>query len=136
MTWQAPLAEAGEGDWEAYDHPAALSPDIAGDVAPGGGSPEDAVAHFYASRMRGDDRWQEVFPPPEEWPGLLERKLAKMAGWGFEGLRFLGRKPKSRNRYYVRVELDVRSGERLKSVTNEVTVQEREGSWLVVRPPT
>ena len=48
----------------------------------------------------------------------------------------MGRKPKSRNRYYVRVELDVRSGERLKSVTNEVTVQEREGSWLVVRPPT
>ena len=30
----------------------------------------------------------------------------------------------------------MRSGERLKSVTNEVTVQEREGSWLVVRPPT
>ncbi len=136
MSWAAPATQAGDNGWETYVETAEVVPDTAADVAPGGVSPEAAVAHFYASKMRGDERWLEVFPPEDEWEGLLERKLAKMKDWGYEGLRFLARKPKSRDRYWVKVGLDVRLGERLKSISNEVTVQERDGSWVVIRPPT
>jgi len=136
VTWAAPAIEAGEDGWENYASTAELAPDTADGVAPGGVSPEAAVAHFYASRMRGDSRWSEVLPPEGEREGVLERKLAKMKDWGYEGLRFLKRKPKSRGRYWVKVGLDIRLGDRLKSITNEVTVQEREGSWVVIRPPT
>ena len=134
--WSPPEAVEGENGWWTFTSTAELTVDNAAGVAPGGGSPEAAVAHFYASRIRGDERWREVLPPESEWDVSLPRKLAKMEPWGFEGLRFLQRKPKSRGRFWIKVGLDVRLGERLKSVVNEVTVQSRGDGWVVTRPPT
>ena len=58
---------------------------------PGDASPEAAVMHFYASRMRGDKRWQEVIPtPPSE---RLKRQIAEYDAWRFLKVRLVGKRP-------------------------------------------
>ncbi|MFN7142678.1 MAG: hypothetical protein ACK4YP_02800 [Myxococcota bacterium] len=125
--------EAADG-WQFYiDAPTWDGASVA-DLAPGTTSPEAAVVHFYASRIRGDTRWEEVLPA--ERTDLLARKLARMDGWAIRNLRLVARKQRSPARWYVKVALDlVRDGKEV-AFRDDATV-EREGErWVVARPPT
>lgn len=66
--------------------------------APGDASPEAAVLHYYASRIRGDSAWEEVLPPPDQRGERLQRKLEKVKTWRFESVQLLSLTPESEDR--------------------------------------
>lgn len=130
---QAETFEAGDG-WEYYTGERTWDAAAAADQAPGAATPEDAVVHFYASRIRGDGRWEEVVPA--ERSDVLVRKLEKLAGWRIRTLRLVARKARGGGRYYVKVALDVEREGRPIAFRDDVTVERHADRWWVTRPPT
>ena len=121
----------GEHGWETYVQPIEVTAEMEG----GSDSPEAAVVCFYASRLRGDAGWRSVLEePPSE---SMERKLEKLAGWSFRGVRLVGRRARSKGRWYIRIEQDVTIDGREDSAVNEVSVtQDPPGRFRVARVPT
>ena len=126
---------AGPDGWEPYVKPLTLKKDTARGVAPGHGSPEAAVVHFYASRIRGDDRYKEVLPPGWEQSGMLRRKLGKMSTWTFHEVTLLKRK-KIDHGYWIKLRMTIGYRGRTKTGTDEASVNRINGKWYVTRPPT
>jgi len=126
----------GPTRWEQYQASPTITSENAQGVSPGTSSPEAAVAHFYASRIRGDEAWQEVLPEEDQRSDTLRRKLERMADWHYTSMALVTRKPKSQQRFYVRVALELEIAGRHQAVQNEVTVQLIGDRWLVMRPPT
>ncbi len=135
-TWKPPATEPAENGWEQYESSPTITSENADGIRPGTGSPEAAVAHFYASRIRGDQAWEEVLPEEGDRSDMLLRKLQRMADWRYASMALVARKPKSQQRFYVRVALEVEAAGKLKTAQNEVTVQLIDERWLVMRPPT
>jgi hypothetical protein len=126
---------AGSDGWEPYVKPLTLKKDTVKGVAPGHGSPEAAVVHFYASRLRGDDRYKEVLPPGWEQSGMLRRKLDKMSSWTFHEVTLLKRK-KIELGYWIKLRMTIGYRGRTKTGTDGATVNRINGKWYVTRPPT
>lgn len=125
--------EAADG-WQFYiDAPTWDATNVA-DLAPGFDTSEAAVVHFYASRIRGDGRWEEALPT--ERGDVLLRKLERMDAWEIKTLRLVARKPRSPKRWYVKVTLDlVRDGKPV-AFRDDVTVERIDQRWVVTRPPS
>jgi len=125
--------EAADG-WQFYiDAPTWDATNVA-DLAPGCDTPEAAVVHFYASRIRGDRRWEEALP--SERGDMLVRKLERMDTWEIKTLRLVARKQRSPTRWYVKVALDlVRDGKEI-AFRDDVTVERVDQRWVVARPPS
>lgn len=125
--------EATDG-WQFYiDAPTWDAPAVA-DLAPGTGSPEAAVVHFYASRIRGDRRWEEALPA--ERTELVARKLARMDGWAIRTLRLVARKRRSPDRWYVKVALELLRDGKEVTFRDDATVEREGDRWVVARPPS
>lgn len=122
--------------WELYEKPLALTKDNVKDLAPGHGSPEAAVVHFYGSRLRGDNRYTEVLPPGWEKSPTLRRKLDKMARWTFVEVVLVKRKKTESGGYWIKLRMTIGYSGRTKSGTDEATVNQIGGKWYVTRPPT
>lgn len=125
-----PKTKPDKDGWEVHETPIVVKPENVKDLAPGQDSLEAAVVHFYASRLRGDRRYEEVLPTPQS--ESLKRKLAKMEKWRFFEVRILGRKKESENKSGFRMFLRLEEEEG----TDSGEVERIDGKWYVMRPPT
>lgn len=132
-----PSTRPGEDGWEEYVDAEPLTPEQAVGCAPGTATPEGALLHFYASRMRGDDRWEEVMIP--ERGRRLERKLKELATWRFLEVKLVARTVPPDMPDWVRIKLafriEVRPG-KVDSGEDDAGVQQVDGAWRVGRIPT
>jgi hypothetical protein len=131
--------QAGPADsegWETYSEPLTLTKDTVAGLYPGHGSPEAAVVHFYASRIRGDSRYKEVLPPDWEQSSSLKRKLERMSKWTFEKVTLLKRKKRRSERYWIMIEMTISYEGKTDSGSDEAEVRQIEGRWYITRPPT
>ncbi len=125
--------DAADG-WQFYTEAPTWDASAAALLSPGGASPEAAVVHFYASRIRGDQKWEEALPTIRS--AALTRKLERMADWQIHTLRLVARKQRGSGRYYVKVALDITRDGKSVAFRDDATV-EREGErWVVARPPS
>lgn len=126
---------AGPDGWEPYVKPLTLKKETVKGLAPGHGSPEAAVVHFYASRLRGDDRYKEVLPPGWEKSSTIRYKLEKMSTWTFHEVTLLKRK-KIEGGYWIKLRMTIGYRGRTKTGTDGATLNRIDGKWYVTRPPT
>lgn len=134
ITW------APEG-WEAYVDSKIIDINSAKGLFPGQASPEAAVTHFYASFIRGDQRYREVLPgyyhqDVQQTPEALRRRLQEYEKWKFERVQLFQRKHVPPNVYWVQVYMEVSFQNESESGTDEIMVQKIDGEWYVVSPPT
>lgn len=133
--FDAPETFEAEDGWQFYTNAPAWDLPAVAELFPGDATPEAAVVHFYASRMRQDLRWEDVLPAVRS--DQLVRKLAKMDAWKVLGLRLVARKQRSDRRWYVKVHLDLLRADGKEIVFRDDATVEREGErWVVARPPT
>ncbi|MDP2305737.1 MAG: hypothetical protein Q8P18_06890 [Pseudomonadota bacterium] len=130
----APETFEAEDGWQFYTNAPAWDLPAVADLAPGDATPEAAVVHFYASRMRKDLRWEEVLPAVRS--DVLVRKLARMEGWTIRTLRLVARKQRSDRRWYVKVHLDLLRDGKEVAFRDDATVERDGDRWVVTRPPT
>lgn len=99
-------------------------------------SPEGVVASFYASRIRGDDKWQEALLPvtkrSKNEASDLTYKLDKMSRWKLRGVHLVGRQDKSPTQVGIKILFifDEKVG------FDEGEVRLIDGRWYFTTPPT
>lgn len=128
-----------DGDKELYVDPPTLTPETSVGLEPGRSSPEAAVTHFYASRMRGDKAYEAVLPPPDKQEDAerLSFKLEKMSDWTFEEVKLVSKKQADGpNRLWIKVFLKIQRAGRSKGGTDDVEVIKIGEEWFVAMPPT
>lgn len=128
--------EADKDGWEAYVDPPVLDEQSSRDLSPGTDSPEAAIVHFYASRIRGDEKYLEALPPREKWSDSLKRKIDQISKWTFKKAQIVARKKNGGASFYVKVYLEVEVDGKKDSGKDTATVEKIDGKWYVVRPPT
>lgn len=129
--FEIPKTATTKEGWEVYENGLTVNEEM----APGADSPEAAVAHFYASLMRGDEKYLDVLPPRDGWSDSLKRKMKEVLSWKFVEVRMERRKiDKDRAviKLWMKIEFDGKSD----SGTDDIEVEKAGGKWIVVRPPT
>jgi len=129
-----PATRAGSDGWLDYVDAPRLDRSGARAVSPGDASPEAAVTHFYASRLRGDARWREVLVSPPS--ARLERALAELEEWQFHSFQLVGRKERAPGSLWLRVRFEIEVEGDRDSGTDEVGVREVDGSWRIESVPS
>lgn len=129
-----PATRPGTGGFVEYVDAPTITAGAAGGLAPGTASPEAAVTHFYASRIRGDERWREVLVAKPS--GRLDRTLAELDGWKFRSFRLVGRKDKSEAAAWVKVWFEIEAGGGVDSGTDEVGVVKVGNEWRIDSVPS
>lgn len=126
-----------ENGWELYlNAPLFTHENVAG-LMLDATSAEAVVVHYLASRMRRDERFQEVLAPTgNPARGELLERVQERQGLGLNTFQLVRRKDLKRERYYVKVLMDVQvNPERVKRLTDDVTVEKCEGRWCVMSAP-
>lgn len=132
--YDPPVVAPGDDGWETYVDPPTYDAETAEGVAPGDRSPEAAVVHFYASRLRDDRRYRDVLVP--EPSDRLERKLDTYDDWKFRAFRLVGRKATSADRYWVEIWFEIDIDGDVDDGTDEVTVRRVGDGWRIEQVPT
>jgi hypothetical protein len=124
-----------EDGWEEYVEPLVLEPGSVEGLAPGQSSPEAAVVHFYASRLRGDGRHEEVLPAERD--SKLEYGLERMHERTLRKVTLLRRKQRSPGKYWIKlaVDLEIKASGKSRSGTNEISVERDGEKWYVQTVP-
>lgn len=132
-----PTQEEDEGRLRYVDPPTYGQDDVL-ELRPGTGTPEAAVVHYFASRMRRDDAFEEVLPPAGERGRRLARKLAVHDTWEFRRFRLVTREaePDEEGYLWLKVHFEVRIGGKVDAGTDDVGVKRVGERWLVVSVPT
>src|SRR5690606_18491946 len=99
--YSPPQTEEGEDGWLTYVDAPEIGPDDVGNLNPAPTSPEAAVVKFLASRMRGDNVWEEALVADRS--ARLERQIAEWAEWTIDGFQLRGRKTTGGGGVYLRV---------------------------------
>lgn len=126
-----------ENGWELYLNAPLFTHENVGGLQLEPLSAEAVVVHYLVSRMRRDEVYQEVLAP-EGNPArseLLER-VQERQGLGLNSFQLVRRKDLKRDRFYVKVLMDVQvNPERVKRLTDDVTVEKFNGRWCVMSAP-
>jgi hypothetical protein len=113
-----------------------ISAENAAGLSPGTSSPEAAVVHYFASRIRGDTDYEQVLAPPEHRESRLDRAVEEHNSWQFTGFRLVGRKDYRDGILLIQVWFSIEYNGRTDSGTDEAAVQQFDGQWYVVGVPT
>lgn len=106
------------------------------EMEPGCQSAESAVVAFYAGLMRRDGSHLAALPPASEWDETLKRKLKKYARVDLVAARLEGMRCDGRGRCAFQLWFSVRAGEHASSGTDQGILAQRDGRWVVARPPS
>lgn len=121
--------------WTVFAQPVTITVESAAGVTPGGATPEDAVAHFYASRIRRDRRWQDVVPPARGRSRNLTRALRELESWRYFTVRVEAKKCDSDTQCGIRIYMEVEADGDRDTGTDQVGVEQIDGRWFVTQPP-
>jgi hypothetical protein len=136
VAYSPPGTRAGEEGWLVYADAPTWDASNAAGLRPGNASPEAAVVHYLASRVRGDRRFGEVLPPPDAPGGRLTRGLAEHDRWTFLGFRLVARKDREDGSAWVKVWMQISFEGDVDSGQDEFTVHRIDGVWVVTDVPT
>lgn len=131
-----PSTSPGDDGWLVYVDAATYTAENVADLAPGTSTAEAAVVHYFASRVRGDQRFREVLAPAEHASRWQEEGIAQHDEWSFNSFRLVGRKDNPDGQTWIRVFFEITFGDRTDSGTDECTVQQIDGQWFVIDVPT
>ena len=129
-----PFLKKNSDGWENYSVPIILTTDTVKGYAPGTGSPEAPVIHFYASKIRGDHCFKQVLFSKRE--DLLNRKLKQMQNWKYIEIRLIKRKKVAETKFWINIFMKLEIDGKIDSGSDEVSVEKIDGAWYIRNLPT
>ena len=130
----APATKAGKRGLSKYIDAPKYDANNVADLAPGGGSPEAAVVHYLASRVRHDERYREVITASCSRDckyGLAEHDM-----WKFRGFRLVSRKQTAPGKFWIEVWFEIKHRGGIDTGTDEFTVVAEADGYRIVEVPT
>ena len=131
-----PDVEFQRDGWEMYGNAARFTVESVADVTPDNDTPEAAVIHFFASRIRGDDAWEDVVPDEGERSAYLQRSLEQYRDWRFLALELMGRNAQEDGSYWIKIYMEISFQGEVETGTDTVEVHFLDGRWVLTRVPS
>lgn len=103
-------------------------------VFPGIASPDAAVVHYLASRVRGDERYRETLTADCDRRCAL--KLKDHDGWKFLAFRLVGKKEYAPGRVWVKVWFEIEFEGRRDAGIDEFDLREEQDGYRILYVPT
>ncbi len=128
-----PVTRAGEEGQAKYVDPPTYDATKVADLAPGTGSPEAAVVHYMASRVRGDRRHREVMS--RACSSDCAEALAEHDQWKFRAFRLVAREAESPDRVWITVWMQIEYEGEMDEGEDEFTVVEEAGQFRILEVP-
>ncbi|MBD3636501.1 MAG: hypothetical protein HUJ25_04095 [Crocinitomicaceae bacterium] len=92
------------------------------------------VDFYFASRIRGDEKWRDVLPPEEEWSSKMKRSVESHDKWEF--LEYKNNGLKNDNERYVTVYFKISFNGKTDDGTDEVEVKKLGNEWMIKKVPS
>ncbi len=129
----APASQPSGDGWETYPAAAMVDGEAARHLNPIPDSPEAAVVKFLASRVRGDDAWEDamVASPSDR----ARRALDEWQEWELSRFQLRGKKETSADSYYVKTYFEIAVDGDTDEGEDEFEVVREGGGWRVSSPP-
>lgn len=125
-----------EYDWNFYEDPdvidqtnASVFTDFSTD------NPESMVEYFYASKIRGDEKWKDVLQPEDKWSSRLKYSLDKYENWKFVNFHLVKKKRHSESGWWIAVYFEIEYNGRKDGGTDEVSLQFNGSEWVITEVP-
>lgn len=99
--------------------------------------PESMILYFYASHIRGDNRWRKVVPIESEWSNRLKYQLKEYQSWKLIRFRLVNKIKKfSSNRLWIKVYFTFEVNGHEDGGEDEVILEQQNGKWIIIEVPT
>lgn len=99
-------------------------------------TPESVVIYFFASRIRKDKEWEKVCPTPDKRTDELKRGLEEYNKWTFTKCRFVEKKEFEKNKFWVKVYMEINIDGETDNGEDEATVEFIDGKCVITDVPT
>ncbi|MCJ8290292.1 MAG: tetratricopeptide repeat protein [Crocinitomicaceae bacterium] len=128
--------KTSEYDWNFYDDPdvidatnALLFTEFSND------DPESMVNYFYASRIRGDEKWRDVLQPESQWSDRLKYSLAKYEKWNFVNFRLVKKKRHSESGWWIGAYFEIEVNGHKDGGNDEISLTFNGVEWVIINVP-
>ena len=125
-----------EYDWNFYEDPDVIDQTNAS-VYEGFSTdnPESMVEYFYASRIRGDEKWKDVLQSEDLWSERLKYSLNKYEHWKFINFHLVKKKRHSESGWWIAVYFEIEVNGRIDGGTDEVSLEFNGSKWIITEVP-
>lgn len=96
---------------------------------------ESMVTYYFASRIRGDEKWKEVLPDPQLWTDRMLYSIDKHNRLNFTKFKNIGFY-ESLGGWYVKVFVWVEMDGRADGGQDDVTLKKEGDKWIIWKVPT
>lgn len=136
LTWGA-LAQTNESTtWIKYKKAPLIDVKSARKVKRFKNNPASLITYFYASKIRQDKRWKKVLPKKQQWSRKLKYAIKEYSTWTFTKFKLVSKKEYSPEKMWVKIWIEIEYKGRKDSGTDEVTLELKNGKWVIVGLPT
>jgi len=130
----SPETAPGENGWENYVDPPMIDRAAATNLRPEPNSPEAAVILFLASRIRGDQAWQDAMTADPD--RKAKKSVKQWKQWKLNAAQIKARKMRSEDRGYVSVWMDLTIDGDAETGTDDFTVRREADGWRISGVPS
>lgn len=95
---------------------------------------ESMVTYYFASRIRGDEKWKEVLPDPSLWTDRMIYSIEKHNQLNFTKYKNLGFY-EGEYGAYVKVFIWVEMNGKSDGGIDDVTLKQENGQWIIWKVP-
>ena len=133
--YEAPKTKPKDKDgWLNYLDPPSYDAQSVSGVFPGTASPEAAVVHYLASRVRGDKRYRETLSASCD--RRCASKLEDHDQWTFLAFRLVGKKEYAPGKLWVKVWFQIEYEGQRDDGEDDFEVLEEAGAYRILYVPT
>ncbi len=97
---------------------------------------ESVLNYFYASQIRKDMEWMNVFVPLGDWDEEIARKLQKYDQWTITNFHLVSKSEYAPGKFYVKVYFKIEMDGKSEDGIDTAEVQLIEGKWIITSIPT
>lgn len=122
--------------WEKFDDVQVITTANASSFESYENTLESVLNYFYASRIRKDEEWMNVFLPLGEWDERIVHKLEKYDQWTITNFHLVSKSEYAPGKFYVKVYFKIEMNGRSEDGIDTAEVQLIDGKWVITSIPT
>lgn len=124
---------------QIFKSPMEITAENAQEVTSFENEPGSLVQYFFASRIRGDEKWKEVCQPEGQMSERMKYSLDKYDNWKFTKFHLVSKEEASPGKWWVKVYFAIeieRNGKIIRDDgQDEATVREWNGKFIITEVP-
>ncbi|MFK7783464.1 MAG: tetratricopeptide repeat protein [Crocinitomicaceae bacterium] len=125
-----------EYDWNFYEDRVIINEANASDFMDfSTDDPESMVKYFYASKIRGDEKWKNVLQSESQWSSRLKYSLDKYEKWKFVNFHLVKKKRHSESGWWIAVYFDIEVNGDTDGGIDEVSLRFNGSEWVITEVP-